>query len=438
MSTVSTSQSSLLPNASGKGNYSIAELNANFKPTFENRSKNMYSTLDVLEGRIKKKFNFTGSEKNLETQLSFAGGFGARLLPKANNSLMENQKIIAKKVYGRALVDREGLKAASNSQGAYQQYLKFPIKKTVEGYVNQCGRILFGDGSGILGRGDAATNVTGTGAVNDPFIVTISEATWKRHNFHKKAFVQVVTGLAALPDNTGGAMEGGDALTNILEVVSVVDSTRKVGLVGVSAHLTALSGAGPVAATTGFCMQRSYLGEPTGLGEALMKTTGTFQGIAIQPEWKAGQLDAGGQGIITDMINEMMLERQDEFGEEPNMIVCRWNQYQKILAQIEDKKVYMLPNKNVKGHLGFEGIEYVCASGKKISVVTHRHADADKVYLLNDAYLERLHRPDFGWFDEDGTVFLRTSEDEYEARYGGYWEHQIVPTAHAVIHNLAK
>jgi hypothetical protein len=168
-----------------------------------------------------------------------------------------------------------------------------------------------------------------------------------------------------------------------------------------------------------------------------MATSGQLYGIDVQQEWKAGQLDASGQGIITDMINEMMLERNHIFGDEPNMIVCRYNQYQKILAQLEDKKVYNLPNKNLAGHLGFEGIEYVASSGKKIGIVMNRHADADKVYLINDTYLERLHRPDFGWFNEDGTVFLRTTEDEYEARYGGYWEHVAVPTAHAVIHNLA-
>jgi hypothetical protein len=430
--------SSLLPNAAGKGNYSIAEINANFKPTFESRSRTMYSTEDVLEGRIKKKYSFTGREKNIETHLSFAGGFGSRLLPKANNSQMENQRVTAKKVYGRALVDREGMKAASNSQGAYQQYFKFPVKKTVENYVNQCGRIMFGDGSGILGRGDAATNVTGTGAVNDPFVVTISAATWKRHNFHKKQFVQYVTGLAALPANTGGAMEGGDALTNVLEVVAVVPATRQIRLIGTSPALTTLSGANPVPATAGFCTQRSYLGEPIGFGAVLMQTSGQLYGIDIQPEWKAGQLNAGGEGIITDMMNEVMLERRDEFGEEPNMIVTHWKQYQKILAQLEDQKVYNLPNKNVKGHLGFDGIEYICSSGKKVGIFVHRHADEDKVYFLNDAYVERLHRPDFGWFDEDGTVFLRTAEDEYEARYGGYWENVMVPTAHAVIHNLAK
>lgn len=428
-----------LPSAATKGNWSIAEINANFKPTFEGRSKTLYSTYDPLEGAIKKNYSFTGKEKNIETHLSFAGGFGSRLLPKANNSTMANQNITSKKVYGRALVDREGIKAASNSQGAYQRYLKFPTQKCVENYTNQCGRINFGDGTGILGRGDGATAPTGDGSEATPYIVTISAASFKDSNWEEKAFVQYVTGLAAFPANTGGTMEGGDNLTNILEVVEVDVANRKIKLVGVSAALAALV-AGPtvIPSTAGFCMQRSYNGEPTGFGSVLMASTGSLYGIPVQRRWKAGQLNAGGSGLLVDMINESFLERQHVFGESMNMIVCRYNQYQKLLAQLEEKKTIMIQNVNLKGHLGFEGIEYVNSMGKKCAIVVNRHADADKVYLLNTKYINRLHRPDFGWFDEDGTVFLRDrDEDQYEARYGGYWENVMVPTAQAVIHNLA-
>lgn len=421
--------------SAGKGNWSIAEINANFKPTFDSRSKNMYSDKDPLEGQIKKKFNFTGSDKKIETHLSFAGGYGARKLPKANNSKMANQLVEAKKVYARALVEREGLKAASNSQGSYQQYLKMPIKKTVENYRNQCGRITFGDGTGILGKGDGATNVTGAGSEVSPYIVTIGS--FQDSAWEEKSYVQVVTGLGA--KNLGGAAEGGDNTTYLLEVVLVDIDNAQVHLVGVSPVLAGLVGA-PLPATTGFCHQRSYMGEPVGLDQVLMAQDGEdLYGIDIQRRWKATQIDAGGSGLLVDMINEGMLKTDHVFGESPNMIVCRFNQYQKLLAQLEDKKVIKIENKNVKGHLGFEGIEYVSSTGKKCSIVTNRHAKIDKVYMLNTTYIERLHRPDFGWFDEDGTVFLRAQdEDEYEARYGGYWEHVMVPTAHAVIHNLAE
>lgn len=425
-----------MPLDTGKGNWSMTEINANFKPTFEGRSKTMYNSMNALEGSIKKKYTFTGKEKNIETHLSFAGGYGARLLPKANNSVVENQKITAKRVYARALVEREGLKAASNSQGAYQQYLKFPIQKAVENYTNQCGRILFGDSTGILSKGGSTTDVTGLGTEASPFVVTLGSS-FDESAWEEKSFVQVVTGLDA--QNAGGSMEGGDTLANILEVVEVIPALSQVKLIGVSPALSALVTAlDPLPATAGFCHQRSYNGEPMGLEKVLMATSGSLYGIPVQRRWKAQQLDASGAGLITDMINEVMLQTHHVFGEEPDMIVCRYNQYQKLLAQLEDKKVINIPNKNLKGHLGFEGIEYVSAGGKKISIVVNRFAKSDKVYCINSKYIERLHRPDFGWFDEDGTVFLRTQdEDEYEARYGGYWEHVMVPTAHAVIHNLA-
>lgn len=423
--------------STGKGTWSLDEINANFKPTFENRSKNMYSTSNPLEGAIKKKFNFTGSDKKFETHLSHAGGYGARKLPKANNSKMANQVIEAKKVYQRILVDREGLKAASNSQGSYQQYLKFPIKKGVENYTNQCGRITFGDGSGIIAKGTGAGSVvTGLGTTASPFIVPL--ANFEAEAWEEQAYVQVVTGLDSA--NAGGSMEGGDATTNLLEVVEVDEDNSRVKLVGTSTRLAALvSGAAALAATDGFCMQRSYEGEPMGLDKVLMATSGSLYDIPVQRRWKATQVDAGGSGLLVDMINEVFLKLDHGFGESPDMIVCRFNQYQKLLAQLEDRKNITIANKNIKGHLGFEGIEYVSSTGKKCAIVTNRFAKKGKVYLLNTKYIERHHRPDFGWFDEDGTVFMREQdEDQYEARYGGYWEHLMVPTAHGIIHNLAE
>ena len=49
-----------------------------------------------------------------------------------------------------------------------------------------------------------------------------------------------------------------------------------------------------------------------------------------------------------------------------------------------------------------------------------------------------MHRPGFGWFDEDGTVLLRQADsDGYEARYGGYLQVVIKPAFQGQIHDLA-
>lgn len=418
--------------------YSIAEQTGLFLTLFQNRSDNMYNSANVLEGRIKKTNDFVGKQMNIETQLSFAGGYGAKLLPQGNPSLVEQAVITAKKHYSRVFVDREGLKAASSSKGAFQTYLGFPIKKTVEDFMRNMSRVLFGDGSGILGRGDGASNVSGAGSAGSPYVIKMRASDFNVANFEEKSIVQVVSGLNA-GDNLGGNAEGGDAITNLLTISAVNKATREISLVGSSAVLAALTGVGPFPTTAGLVPQRSYLSEAQGLSGVLMKTSGSLYGLTVQRRWQATQVDAGASGIVVDMMNDVMLQVEQSFGESPNMIICNYNQYRKILAQLEDQKRYNLPNKNVKGHLGFSGVEYMGTSGT-IGIFVDRFCPEDKIFFLNDKYIHRYHRPGGAeWFQDDKTVFLRTTdEDILEARYGSYMENFITPTAHGVLHNLAK
>ena len=418
--------------------YSISEQTGNFLTLFKNRSTNMYNSANVLEGRMKKSNDFVGKQMNIETQLSFAGGYGAKLLPNGNPSLVEQAVITAKKHYSRVFVDREGLKAASSSKGAFQTYLAFPVKKTVEDFMRNMGRINFGDGTGVLGRGAGATNVAGAGTSGNPYVVILRASDFNVANFEEKSIVQLVTGLNA-GDNLGGAAEGGDAITNLLTISAVVKATRAISLVGTSPALAALTGVGPLATTSGLVPQRSYLAEAQGLTGALMATSGTLYGLRIQRRWQATQVDAGASGIVVDMMNDVMLQVEQSCGESPNMIVCNYNQYRKILAQLEDQKRYNLPNKNVKGHIGFSGVEYMGTAGS-VGIFVDRFCPEDKIFFLNDKYIHRYHRPGGAeWFQDDKTVFLRTvDEDVIEARYGSYMENFITPTFHGVLHNLAK
>lgn len=418
--------------------YSIAEQEGLFLTLFKNRAQNMYNSANVLEGRIKKTNDFVGKQMNVETQLSFAGGYGAKLLPQGNPSLVEQAVITAKKHYSRVFIDREGLKAASSSKGAFQTYLAFPIKKTVEDFMRNMSRVLFGDGTGVLGRGDGATNVTGAGSTANPYVVTLRASDWNVANFEEKSIVQLVTGLNA-GDNLGGTAEGGDAITNLLTISEVLPATRQIKLVGTSAALAALVvGQAALDTTSGLVPQRSYLSEAQGLKGALMATSGPLYGLTVKRRWQATQVDAGTAGIVVDMLNQVMLSVEQSFGESPNMIICNYNQYRKILAQLEDQKRYNLPNKNAKGHMGFSGIEYMGTKGS-VGIFVDRFCDEDKIYFLNDKFIHRYHRPGgMEWF-KDPSVFLRTAdEDIVEARYGGYMENLITPTAHGVLYNLAK
>ena len=106
---------------------------------------------------------------------------------------------------------------------------------------------------------------------------------------------------------------------------------------------------------------------------------------------------------------------------------------------LEDQKQYIIEPRSpeLQGKVSFKGVEFMSSAGP-VGVFPERFIEDDRMYFLNDNFIEIKHRPDFGWFDDDGSVFLRTaSQDAYEARYGGYLEAYIVPSFHGVISGLA-
>ena len=187
-------------------------------------------------------------------------------------------------------------------------------------------------------------------------------------------------------------------------------------------------------------MQGSEDNDPEGLKGVLDATSGSKYGVTIQRRWQASfQNAAGGAGITPDRLNQGMLEIQRKSGKVPNLIVCSFTQYRKILNFLEDQKEYKVEPRSpeLQGKVSFKGVEFMSSAGA-VPIFPERFVEDDRIYLLNDNYITIHHRPGFGWFDDDGTVFLRKSDsDAYEARYGGYMQAYIVPTFHGVITGLA-
>jgi hypothetical protein len=421
--------------------FSLSTATNLFKINYYEKSENMYNSANVLLGRVKKKYDFTGRQRFIATPLSFAGGVGSGSLPTAGVATYSDALIVAKKVYATCEIDREAMKASSDDAGAFVRATKEVVQKCVESYLRNASRIMFGDGSGLLGRGAAngagdEANVSGAGSSGSPYVVQFPVATWNEANFEEKDLVQVVTGLAVAPSFIGGTAEA------TFLVISAVDpANRKVSLVGTSARLATLSGSGPLAVTDGIALQNSYLNDPQGLQGVLNASiagTGTLYNIAVQRRWSMTFKDASGAGLITDMMNEVMLEVERKFGKAPKLIVTSYTQYRKLLNLLEDHKRYNLPARaeELKGMVSFSGVEFMSTRGS-IGVFADRFCPASQMYFLNDDFIEVHHRPGFGWFDDDGTVFLRTSGDSYEARYGGYYDNYITPTAHGCLYGLA-
>tara|TARA_Y100000401_G_scaffold106797_1_gene100596 strand:+ start:4105 stop:5304 length:1200 start_codon:yes stop_codon:yes gene_type:complete len=390
--------------------FNLTEASALFKIKYEKLSENVYNSANVLLGRVKKSYNFTGKQLQITIPQSFSGGVGAGTLPKANTAIYSEAIIQAKKMYATVEIDRETIKAALSDEGAFVRATKEVVKKAVESFNRNLSRALFNDGSGALGTSSGAPSLSGGNTV-----VTI--ASMKEANFEERDLVDL-----------------GTSASKQIEIVEVDPDNSKITLKGdVQAN---------VPNGTVIYMQGSKDVDPEGLKGVLDATTGQKYSVDIKRRFKAVQEDAASAGVSTDLLNKVMLKIKKSCGKSPNLIVCSFKQYEKILNLLEDHKRYQVNTRaGLKSKSGadisFSGVEFMSIDGP-IGIFPERFIEDDRIYLLNDAHVHIYHRPDFGWFDDDGTVFLRKADsDAYEARYGGYLQCYINPNFHGVITGLS-
>lgn len=382
-----------------------------FKTKYGKLAEATFNTMFPTLSRVEKKKNFTGTQIQFPVPLSFGGSVGSGSLPTANTAQWGTVTLTRKKVYARLNIDRETIKAASDDAGAFIRGTKEFVRTTVESFTRNNSRILFGSGTGALGTIDAG-GVSGS----NPYTCVISAATWKESNWEEKDYVNVET-----------------ANTDLFEVTSVTPSTRTVVLTRITGSQV------PVAADVVF-MQGSENNDPQGLKGVCDATSGSLYGITVQRHWQSTQIAAASATITADLLNEAVLELYRKTGKNPTQIVCSFKQYRKILNFLEDQKSYQIRprDKAFEGLVSFGGIKYLSDSGE-IPLYPERFVEDDRIYLLNDNYI-CLHMAPGGleWFDDDGTVLLRTADtDQYEARYGYYGQIYINPAFQGVITGLA-
>jgi hypothetical protein len=397
------------------GAFSIANVNNLFKIKYGKLSENVYNSANVMLARQKKKYDFTGRQMFVPVPTSFAGGVGSGTLPTANHSVVEDAIILAKKVYARALIDRESMKAASNDEGAFVRATKWKVQKSVESYMRNASRILFGDGTGALGTIDGG-GVTDNGGGD--YDLVISAATFLEANWEEQDYVNIGTGSS-----------------DLFEVITVDPATLTI-------NVLRFTGATVPAPADVIFMQGSENNDPQGFKGVFdfsVAAAGSLYTVPFSRRWSSPVEDKGGAGLTTDFMNELMLSVERRSGKVPNLIVASYTQFRKLLNLLESQKEYQVTPRmpELKGKVSFRGIEFMSTAGA-VPVFPERFMKDDEMFFINDNFMDCHHRPGFGWFDDDGTVLLRAAnEDEYEARYGGYYENYICPAFHGALRGLA-
>lgn len=383
-----------------------------YKTLYGKLSENHYNSATPLNAIVKKSYTFTGKKKEVPVPTKMIGGVGAGKLPEANYADPEMMTLTRKKVYARAKIEREAIVAADD-KGAFVRQTKHTVEKTVERYTNNAERIYHGDGTGVLGVVDSVTSAGGVDTI------VILKKDFIEANFEENDYLNF----------------GSSTALYVLEEVETLaneDGQLKVRLVDGSAAT--------ITQGTAIYMQNSKDVEPMGLKGAVLNPTSapTIYGIPVSRRWEASVIDANGAPVSTKLLSQASLAIHKKSGKSPTHVLCNYKRFSDFMEITEDQKRYSVVesrySKEVK--LSFKSIELMTIDGP-IPVILDRFLPDDLIYLINADFIEVMHAPQFGWFDTDGTVFLRElDEDSYEARYGGYWECVIHPTYQGAIINL--
>lgn len=382
-----------------------------FKETYGAASEATFnSAFPILSQLKQKEVPFVGDQHRFPVNTTFAGSVAFGQLPDTNVTNDESIIINDKSCYARLRVDRRTMKKAVKDKGAWVQGTKAWVERTVLSFTRHMELALLGDGT--LGTVDTGA-VTDNGGGN--YDVVISAATWIEAHWEEKDFINFGSG------------------TSQFEITVVDPDTRTI-------TVQRNNGADVPADSDVVYVQKSNGNVPTGYRTVADATGGTLYSVNVGRRFQAYQQTLSNNETIShEILNEAVLEMERRNGKTPTHMYMSYTQYRKIKNQYEDlKRFTMRPaDKRFKALVGFSGAMFESDAGD-IPMIPHRFIPEDRVHLMNMNQMRFYKAPGWGWFDEDGTVFLRMAEeDAYEARYGGYGEFFFHPAFQGTIDGLS-
>lgn len=311
-----------------------------------------------------------GKEVRRLAQYGVNGGVGAGTeegsLPAAGGNNYDQFVTTLKNLYGTIEISDKAVRASENSAGAFVDLLNAEMEGLLRSSAFNFGRMLFGDGSGIL------------------------------------CTVSAVTGNVVTVDSVKNVIEGMtvDVLDADGDQVSGV-TARRITAVDRTGKTVTLSGGaltGVVAGCT-LCVQGSHNLELTGLG-AIFKDDGTLYGLSrAERPWMVPYIKESVGTISENAIQTAIDYLEETAGSRVDMIVCSWGVKRALQAVLAESRM-QTDMAELAG--GYRTITY-----NGIPVVADRFCPAGTMYLLNtrDFCLHQLC--DWKWLEGDDGKVLR-------------------------------
>ena len=316
-----------------------------------------------------------GKEIRRVARYGINGGIGAGSetgdLPKAEGNHYEQFVCTLKNLYGTIEISDKAMRASANDAGAFVNLLNDEMDGLLKASAFNFGRMLYGDGSGVLAKVSAAS-------VGN----TISCDSVK--NFAVGMIVGVFT-------NDGVDLGGGRIIKKKKN-----RENNKITVDGKAFE------ADDVDAGCTIHMQGSVDNEITGLG-AIFKSTGNIYGLSrATHKWLVPYMKTD-VGSITETVIQKAIDYLDETaGSRVNFIVCSSGvkrAFQKHLATYKRNVDVM----NLEG--GYKALSY-----NGIPIVSDRFCPAGTMYLLNTDDFTLHQLCDWKWLEgEDGKILKQNA-----------------------------
>lgn len=283
-----------------------------------------------------------------------------------------------KNLYGKIEISDKAIRASQSSAGAFVNLLNAEMEGLIKASTFNFGRMLYGDGTGVL----ATISENGTDTV------TVDST----RNLIEGMVVDIINKSTGTV-NTKGAGK---------RIVSINRNEKTVKLAGVSLTADELKVSESQTTQYALCVQGSYGKEITGL-DAIFKNTGSLYGLNrsnynwMTPYIKDITANTEKKNI-SDVIMQTAIDELDEIaGSKVDFIVCSAGvkrNYQEYLNSYRSNIDVM----ELAG--GYKAISY-----NGIPVVSDRFVKPNTMYLLNTKEFNLHQLCDWQWLEgEDGRV----------------------------------
>ncbi len=332
--------------------------------------------VNPLLAKIKQSTNDVwGKEIRKLAQYGVNGGIGAGTedgdLPQAAGNNYKQFVLTLKNLYGTIEISDKAIRASENNVGAFVNLLNAEMEGLVKSSSFNFGRMLFGDGNGVLAK---ATGITSG-------VITVSSVK------------NIAEGMMIDFRNASGAV-----LTDagVRRITSVDRANKTIKVSGTALTTT------EVPANSLVCIQGSYGQEITGLA-AIFDTAGTLYGLSRADNKWLNPYIKSSTGELTEEKIQTAIDYLDEnAGSKVNFIVCSYGvkrAFQKLMNTYK-KNVDVM---ELEG--GYKTISY-----NGIPVVADRFCPEGTMYLLNTDDFTLHQLCDWQWLEgEDGKVIKQVA-----------------------------